>query len=119
MHTGSETIIRTGVEAAVPGGRVDEPVEGTAREIQDRLFIGRMAFEAKALLKYVNSCGTYLGKLQASSETHRRIDSRTVRGDTVWTIKLPPVTVPEVPDPIGQDGDGGLPPPPLFPTSNV
>jgi hypothetical protein len=75
-----------GGRLAVPGGGVDEPVEGTAREIHDRLFTGRMAFEAKSLLKYANSCGTYLGKLQASPETHHRIDSRTVRGQTVWTI---------------------------------
>jgi hypothetical protein len=30
---------------------------------------------------------------QASPETHRRIDSRTVRGDTERTIQPPPVTV--------------------------
>jgi hypothetical protein len=35
---------------------------------------------------------------QASPETHRRIDSRTVSGDTVWTTQAPPVTVPDEPD---------------------
>ena len=100
---------------AVPGAGLDEPVEGTAREIQDRLFNGRMAFEGKAPLKYANSCGTYLGKLQASPETHHRINSRTVRGDTVWTIQPPPVTVSELSDPIGEDGTDGLPRPPLMP----
>jgi hypothetical protein len=103
-----------GGRLAVPGAGLDDPVEGTAREIQDRLFTGRMAFEAKALLKYANSCGTYLGKLQASPETDHRICSRTVRGETVWTIQPPPVTVPE-PDPIGEDGTEGLPRPPQMP----
>jgi hypothetical protein len=108
-------IVLFGGPLAIPGAGLDDPVEGTAREIQDRLFTGRTAFEAKSLLKYANSCGTYLGKLQASPETHHRICSRTVRGETVWTIQPPPVTVPE-PVPIGEDGADTLPHPPPMPT---
>jgi hypothetical protein len=96
-------------------------LRGRRGRFKDRLFNGRMAFEAKALLKYANSCGTYPGKLQASPETHRRIDSKTVRGDTVWTIQPPPVTVSDVPDvpdepvPRAEEGSDDLPRPPLMP----
>jgi hypothetical protein len=102
---------------AVPELHADEPEEGTAREIQDRLFDGPMAFEVKALLKYANSCGTYLGRLQMSPEAHERIQSRIVRGDTVWSIYPPPVVRPEDPEPTPvkvQDEDQ-LPRPPVLP----
>ena len=80
---------------AIPGGRLDDPAEGTAREIQDRLFTGSMAVEARALLKYANRCGTYLGKLQAFLDAHRRIETRMLQGETIWTIHPPPVTIPD------------------------
>ncbi|MEI6391413.1 MAG: hypothetical protein WCT12_09930 [Verrucomicrobiota bacterium] len=67
-----------------------KPFEGTSRKVEKKLFEGRMEDDARKLLKYAGSCGTYLGKLQRSPDAHERIQSRTVRGDTVWTIYPPP-----------------------------
>jgi hypothetical protein len=99
---------------AVPELHADEPVEGTAREIQDRLFDGRMAFEAKSLLKYAGSCGTYLGRLQRSPEAHQRIQSRTVQGETVWSIYPTPVREPDEPAPVEVKDEEQPPPPPVL-----
>ena len=79
----------SGCRLAPGGASIQEPIEKTARELQESLERGCAGDDARHLLRYGNSCGTYLGKLARSPQARHRISSRTVQGDTVWTI-LPP-----------------------------
>lgn len=65
-----------------------------ARELKDRG--NPCSREAEKLLAHVNSCGTYLGRLERIEP--ERFSQRSVNGYTYWTIQPPP-----------QDRAGGIP----------
>lgn len=62
---------------------------GTANELANLLkeHEGAIGFEARNLLKYGNTCGTYLQRLERLHAS--RISRRVVNGRTFWTIKRP------------------------------
>jgi hypothetical protein len=70
-----------------------EPWEGSAAVLEAQLVNtqSRVVFEARKLLTWQNSCGTYLGRLEDSQNEHiaGRIVSRKHNGQTRWTIQPP------------------------------
>jgi hypothetical protein len=72
-----------------------EPWEGTAVELETRLtnYPSQITNEARKLLTWQNSCGTYLGRLQDSQNGQAlgRITSRKRNGQTLWTIQPPAI----------------------------
>jgi hypothetical protein len=86
-----------------------EPWEGSSTTLETRLVNppSRIIHEARKLLTWQNSCGTYLGRLEDSESEHivGRVRSHKRNGLTVWTIQPPrcPEAVPE--------GNGGQPEP--------
>lgn len=70
---------------------------GSALELEAHLVRanGPVQYEARNLLTWQNSTGTYLGRLKDSSVAHvqGRVSCRTRNGQTIWTIQ-PPVQEP-------------------------
>jgi hypothetical protein len=76
-----------------------EPWEGTSVELETRLtnYPSHIINEARKLLAWQNSCGTYLGRLQDShnAQAAGRVSGRKSNGQTMWTIQ-PPLVVPDL-----------------------
>lgn len=70
-----------------------EPWEGSSTALETRLVNSpsKIIHEARKLLTWQNSCGTYLGRLEDSENEHiaGRVTSRKRHGLTVWTIEPP------------------------------
>jgi len=69
------------------------PWEGTAATLESRLVnpLSKIVHEARKLLTWQNSCGTYLGRLKGSENEHiaGRISSHPRSGQTIWIIQPP------------------------------
>jgi hypothetical protein len=94
-----------------------EPWEGSSTTLETRLVNppSKIVHEARKLLAWQNSCGTYLGRLEDSENEHitGRVTSRKHHGQTIWTIQPP-----QCPDPLPENADNAEPdvdpvPPPL------
>ena len=93
-----------------------EPWEGSSTTLETRLVNppSRIIHEARKLLTWQNSCGTYLARLEDTENEHiaGRVTSRKHHGQTIWTIQPPrcpePVIQPADPEPDQED----LPRPP-------
>jgi hypothetical protein len=87
-----------GGQVAMTGNTPPNPWEGTAAALEAKLVSSNstVTFEARKLLNWQNSCGTYLGRLKESTNASvaGRVTSRKLNGHTSWTI-VPPVCEPE------------------------
>jgi hypothetical protein len=78
-----------------------EPWEGSSTTLETHLVNppSRIIHEARKLLTWQNSCGTYLARLEDTENEHiaGRVASHRRNGLTVWTIHPPrcPEAVPE------------------------
>jgi hypothetical protein len=92
-----------------------EPWGGSAAALETRLTNPpcRVAYEARKLLQWQNSCGTYLGRLKGTENEHLagRITSRKHNGQTVWTIQPPCLVAEPVPEAVPRPEDQPPPPP--------
>jgi hypothetical protein len=70
-----------------------EPWEGSSTTLETRLVNppSKIIHEARKLLAWQNSCGTYLGRLEDTENEHiaGRVASHRRNGQTVWTIRPP------------------------------
>ena len=85
-----------------------QPWEGSAATLETRLVNppSKIVHEARKLLTWQNSCGTYLGRLEESENEHvaGRVRSHKRNGQMIWTIQPPRDQAP-VPEP----DDGAIP----------
>ena len=90
-----------------------EPWEGSAATLETRLVNppSRIVHEARKLLTWQNSCGTYLGRLEDSENEHiaGRVASHRRNGQTLWTVQPP-----RRPEPASPEPDTTPPPPACF-----
>jgi hypothetical protein len=93
-----------------------EPWEGSSTTLETRLVNppSKIIHEARKLLTWQNSCGTYLGRLEDSENRHiaGRVTSRKRHGLTVWTIEPPRFPEPVIEPANAEPKEDNLPHPP-------
>jgi hypothetical protein len=80
-----------------------EPWEGSSTTLETRLVNppSKIFHEARKLLTWQNSCGTYLARLEDTENEHiaGRVASHRRNGLTVWTVQPP-----RCPEPVPANG---------------
>jgi hypothetical protein len=93
-----------------------EPWEGSATTLETRLVNppSKIIHEARKLLTWQNSCGTYQGRLEDSENEHiaGRVTSHKHHGQTIWTIQPPRLPQPVIEPANAEPDQEELPRPP-------
>jgi hypothetical protein len=84
------------IDAVLFSGPIESDWEGTAEDLQRQLNNSDHGYEVRQLLKNINNCGTYLGRL--AKQTPQRVFNKRTSGSRNWVIK-----------PLGGDNDGMTP----------